>query len=61
MKGDIDMSVTTSETAEVITDSDKDVVDWINVEKEVELIREEKEYIIPLMLKKKLNLINVEN
>ena len=27
MKGDIDMSATTSETAEVITDSDKEVVD----------------------------------
>ena len=37
MKGDIDMSVTTSETAEVITDSGKEVVASINVEKEVEL------------------------
>ena len=37
MKGDIDMSTTTSETAEVITDSDKEVVDLINVEKEVGL------------------------
>ena len=37
MKGDIDMSVTTSETAEVITDSDKALVDFINVEKEVGL------------------------
>ena len=31
------MSATTSETAEVITDSDKEVVDPINVEQEVEL------------------------
>ena len=37
MKGDIDMSATNSETAEVITDSDKEVVDIINVEKEVEM------------------------
>ena len=37
MKGDIDMSVTTSETPEVITDSDTEVVNFINVEKEVEL------------------------
>ena len=36
MKGDIDMSATTSETAEVITDSDKEVVGLINVEQEVE-------------------------
>ena len=38
MKGDIDMSATTSETAEVITDSDKKVVDLIHVEQEVELV-----------------------
>ena len=37
MKGDIDMSATNSETVEVITDSDKEVVDIINVEKEVEM------------------------
>ena len=37
MKGDIDMNATTSETAEVITDSDKEVVDLINVEQEVGL------------------------
>ena len=36
MKGGIGMSATTSETAEVITDSDKEVVVLINVEKEVE-------------------------
>ena len=42
MKGDIDMSATNSETAEVITDSDKEVVDLINVEKEVELFIVEK-------------------
>ena len=36
-KGDIDMGATTSETAEVITDSDKEVVDLINVEQEVGL------------------------
>ena len=36
MKGDIDMSATTSETAEVISDSDKEVVDVMNVEKEIE-------------------------
>ena len=42
MKGDIDMSSTNSETAEVITDSDKEVVDLINVEKEVELFIVEK-------------------
>ena len=36
MKGDIDMSATTSETAEVITGSDKEVVYLINVEQEVE-------------------------
>ena len=42
MKGDIDMSATTSETAEVITDSDKEVVDLINVEQEVELFIVEK-------------------
>ena len=34
MNGDIDMSTTASETAEVITDSDKEVVDLINVEQE---------------------------
>ena len=37
MKGGIDMSATTSETAEVITDSDKEVVDLINVENKVAL------------------------
>ena len=42
LKGDIDMSATSSETAEVITDSDKEVVDLINVEKEVELFIVEK-------------------
>ena len=35
MKSDIDMSATTSETAEVITDSDEEVGDLIDVEKEV--------------------------
>ena len=34
LKGDIDMSTTTSETAEVITDSDEEVVDLINVEQD---------------------------
>ena len=43
MKGDIDMNATTSETAEVITDSDKEVVDSINVEQEVELFTVEKD------------------
>ena len=43
MKGDIDMSATTSETAEVITDSDQEVVDLINVEQEVELFTVEKD------------------
>ena len=33
MEGGIDMSATTSETAEVITGSDKEIVDLINVEK----------------------------
>jgi len=42
LTGDIDMSATSSETAEVITDSDKEVVDLINVEKEVELFIVEK-------------------
>ena len=42
MKGTIDMSATTSETAEVITDSDKEVVDLINVEQEVGLFTVEK-------------------
>ena len=42
LKGDIDMSATNSETAEVITDSDKEVVDLINMEKEVELFIVEK-------------------
>ena len=37
LKGDIDMGATNSETAEVITDSDKEVVDLIHVEQEVEL------------------------
>ena len=41
VKGDIDMGATNSETAEVITDSDKEVVDLINVEK-VELFIVEK-------------------
>ena len=35
MKGDIGMSATTSETAEVITDSDKETVDSMNVKHEV--------------------------
>ena len=42
VKRDIDMSATTSETAEVITDSDKEVVDLINVEQELELFTVEK-------------------
>ena len=42
MKGDIDMNATTSETAEAITDSDKEVVDLVNVEQEVELFTVEK-------------------
>ena len=42
MKGDIDMNATTSETAEVLTDSDKEVVDSINVEQEVGLFTVEK-------------------
>ena len=42
MKGDIDMSATTSGPAEVITDSYKEVVDLINVEQEVELFTVEK-------------------
>ena len=42
MKGDIDMSATTSETAEVITGSDKEVVDLIDVEQEAELFIVEK-------------------
>ena len=37
MKGDIDMSATTFESAEVITDSGKEIVDLISVEQEVEL------------------------
>ena len=41
-KGDIDMSATTSETAEVIADSGKEVVDLINVGQEVELFTVEK-------------------
>ena len=41
LNGDIDMGATNSETAEVITDSDEEVVDLINVEKEVELFRVE--------------------
>ena len=36
MKGTIDMSATSSETAEVITNSDKEVVDLIGKEKEAE-------------------------
>ena len=43
MKGDIDMSATPSETAEVITNSDKEVVDLINVDQEVELFTAEKD------------------
>ena len=42
MKGDIDMDATTSETAEGIADSDKEVVDLINVAQEVELFTVEK-------------------
>ena len=42
MKGGIDMSATTPETAEVITDSDKEIVDLINVEQEVGLFTVEK-------------------
>ena len=42
MKGDIGMSATTSESAEVISDSDKEIVDLINVEQEVELFIENK-------------------
>ena len=42
MKGDIGMSATTSETAEVITDSNKEVVGLINVEQEVGLFTVEK-------------------
>ena len=42
MKGGIDMNATTPETAEVITDSDKEVVDLINVEQEVGLLTVEK-------------------
>ena len=42
MKGTIDMSAATSETAEAITDSDKEVVDLINVEQEAELFTVEK-------------------
>ena len=42
MNGDIDMSATTSETAEVITDSDKQIVDIVNVEQEVGLFTVEK-------------------
>ena len=42
MKGDIDMSATNPETAEVITDSGKEVVDLISVEQEVELFTAEK-------------------
>ena len=42
MKGTIDMSATTSETAEVITDSDKEIVDLLNVEQEVGLLTVEK-------------------
>ena len=42
MKGDIDMCATTSETAEVITDSGKEIVDLTNAEQEVELFTIEK-------------------
>ena len=37
IKGQVDMSATTSETAEVITNSDKDIEDLIKMEQEVEL------------------------
>ena len=37
MKGDIDMSATTSGSAEVISNSDKEIVDLIANETEVEL------------------------
>ena len=43
MKGDIGMNATTSETAEVITDSDKEVVYLMNIEQEVELFTIEKD------------------
>ena len=42
MKGDIDVSAATSETAEAITDSDKEVVDLINIEQKAELFTVEK-------------------
>ena len=42
MKGGIGMSATTPETAEVITDSDEEIVDLINVEQEVGLFTVEK-------------------
>ena len=42
MTGDIGMNATTSETAEVITGSDEEVVDLINVEQDVELFMVEK-------------------
>ena len=42
MKGTIGMSATTCEIAEVITDSDQEVVDLINVEQEAELFTVEK-------------------
>ena len=42
MKGDIDMDATTSETDEVVTGSDKEVVDLITVEQEVESFTVEK-------------------
>ena len=42
MKGDIDMDATTLETAGVITDSYKEIVDLMNVEQEVEVFTVEK-------------------
>ena len=38
LKGDIDMNATTSETAEVITDSDTEVVDLIDVDQDVDVL-----------------------
>ena len=42
LKGDIDMSATNSETAEVITDSDKEVLDIMVKEKHVEIFTADK-------------------
>ena len=39
MKGDIDMSATTSETAEVITDSDREVVDLLMLIKKLNYLQ----------------------